>query len=189
MSLIKIIDYFDEFDELVDKTLEYIDEIDRLYRRHLAQIPIQYNPDRIDIWDTINLWDAEGRPLNGAKETDFCEIRPNFKGTVIEKLILSIPTPVCRSRILRMNAHTFRQVKLGVAPEIYIPLISHIDSGFLFPNYDRIDTLETTGPTGIKGPVYYVNTQEEHTLINWGNHEIPFIVMNMLDKNYIPVPI
>ena len=120
-------------------------------------------------------------PIKGMEVTYLNDLIPEVSGTLFEELILSVPTEICKIRIVKVSGNTVCQIPPETDPMIYVPIISHKDSGFLFPEQDYMRTLQATGN------ILWIDTTQNYTFINWGIDPVINIVMNIVDKDYIPV--
>ena len=82
-----------------------------------------------------------------------------------------MPTAVCRARIMRMRndlypAHTDKY------PRIHVPIIS-------FPGNNN-NAIEATGD------IYWVDAENCHRFVNYGQHPRIHIMMSIVDNTYKP---
>lgn len=162
---IAVIAQFEKFEELKAATLEYIAEIERTHKQYQSQLPLQIDPWRTNIWDSV------GWSKTGMVESDYSTILPRFKNSIFEELIMSMPTAVCRARIMRMRndlypAHTDKY------PRIHVPIIS-------FPGNNN-NAIEATGD------IYWVDAENCHRFVNYGQHPRIHIMMSIVDNTYKP---
>lgn len=119
-------------------------------------------------------------PVKGMEVTYLDTLIPEVSGTIFEELILSVPTKVCKIRIVKVNGNTVCQIPPETDPMIYVPIISHKNNGFLFPEEDYMRTLQATGN------ILWIDTTRNYTFINWGIDPVINLVMSIVDKDYIP---
>ena len=173
-DLVKVIAHFDKFQELKDTVLAYIEEVKKNYEGYRPQIPLQICPQSNDIWDSAN-WLKPGM-----KESFYNTLLPKFEGSIIEEVIKAMPTEVCRTRIMRLKDQKTYPVHIDPLHRIHIPIISHPDCAFLFPEDDYMKNMPANGD------VYWVDVTRRHTFTNWGNSPRIHLLMSIVDKNYRP---
>jgi len=174
---VEIIAQFKKFEKLKEATLEYIEEIERTYKGDLvrldrSQIPLQIDPRQNDMWHSAS-WLKPNM-----MESDYSTILPRFKESIFEELIESIPTKVCRARIMILKAGTAHQIHVDDYPRIHVPIITHSECAFLFPDDDYMKHMSANGN------VYWANVTKRHTFVNWGNQPRIHLLMSIVDKNY-----
>jgi hypothetical protein len=172
---VELLSNFKKFEELKTATLEYIEEIEKTYTGDRNQIPLQIDPRQDDMWHSVS-WLKPGM-----MESDYNSILPRFKGSIFEELIDSMPTKVCRTRIMRLKDNTAYPIHSDGYPRIHVPIITHPECAFLFPDDDYMKTMLANGN------VYWANVRKRHTFVNWGNQPRIHLLMSIVDKGYVPV--
>ena len=162
---VAVIAQFEKFEELKSATLEYVLEIERTHKHYQSQIPLQIDPWRNNIWDSV------GFSKPGMLETDYSTILPRFKNSIFEELIMSMPTPVCRARIMRMRDTGLYPTNADKYARIHIPIIS-MPTG--------LDTIEANGD------IYWVDAKNCHKFVNSGQEPRIHIMMSIVDNTYKP---
>ena len=158
---IAVIAQFEKFEELKAATLEYVAEIDKTHSRYQDQIPLQIDPWR------ENLWDSVGWAKPGMIESDYNTILPRFKNSIFEDLIRSMPTPVCRVRIMRVRDKYPYPANSDKYPRIHVPIIS-------------------TDIAEANGDIYWIDAENGHRFVNSGQEPRIHLLMSIIDKDYKP---
>ena len=171
---VEIIAHFKKFEELKIATLEYINEIEKTYKKYQAQIPLQMDPSQENAWHAVS-WLKPG-----AIESDYNVILPRFKGSIFEELIESMPTKVCRTRIMRLKDNEAYPIHKDSHPRIHVPIVTHSECAFLFPDDDYMKNMSANGN------VYWADVTRSHTFINWGKQPRIHLLMSIIDKDYKP---
>jgi len=156
---VAVIAQFEKFKELQAATLEYVLEIERTYKHYQSQIPLQIDP-----WKS-NMWDSVGWSKPGMLESDYNTILPRFKNSIFEELIMNMPTPVCRARIMRVRVPY--PVNADKYARIHIPILS-------------------TDIAEANGDIYWASAENGHKFVNSGQEPRIHIMMSIIDKYYKP---
>ena len=162
---IAVIAQFEKFKELQAATLEYVLEIKRTHKLYQSQIPLQIDPWKSNIWDSVGL----SKP--GMIESDYNTILPRFKNSIFEELIMSMPTTVCRAKIMRSKDNDLYPVGTDKYARIHVPIFS-------IPN--GTDTIEANGD------IYWVDAKNCHKFVNCGQEPRIHIMMSIVDNTYTP---
>ena len=152
---------FEKFEDLKAATLEYVAEIERTHKLYQSQIPLQIDP-----WKA-NMWDSVGWSKPGMLESDYNTILPRFKNSIFEELIMSMPTPVCRTRIMRLRDNSLYPVGTDKYARIHVPIIS-------------TDVVEANGD------IYWVDAENGHRFVNSGQEPRIHLMMSIVDNTYTP---
>ena len=165
---------FKKFEELKAATLEYIEEIEKTYIGYKSQIPLQVDPRQNDMWHSAFWLKA------GMIESDYNTILPRFKGSIFEELIDSMPTKVCRTRIMILKGKFTYPIHTDSHPRIHVPIITNTECAFLFPDDNYMKTMLANGD------VYWANVRKRHTFVNWGDQPRVHLLMSIVNKDYLP---
>ena len=158
---IAVIAQFEKFNELKEAIIGYVLEIERTYKQYQSQIPLQIDP-----WKD-NMWDSVGLSKPGMIESDYNTILPRFKNSIIDELIMSMPTAVCRAKIMRVRDNSLYPVGTDKYARIHVPIIS-------------TDTVEANGD------IYWVDAKNCHKFINCGQEPRIHLMMSIVDNTYTP---
>lgn len=158
---IAVIAQFEKFDELKAATLDYIAEIERTHKLYQSQLPLQIDPWRSNIWDSV------GWSKPGMMESDYNTILPRFKNSIFEELIKNMPTPVCRARVMRLRDNDPYPKGTDKYGRIHIPIIS-------------------TDVAEANGDIYWVDAENGHRFVNSGQEPRIHLLMSIVDKDYKP---
>ena len=162
---IAVIAQFEKFEELQAATMRYISEIEQAHKQYQSQIPLQVDP-----WKS-NMWDSVGWSKPGMLESDYNTILPRFKNSIFEELIMSMPTTVCRARIMRTRNNKLYPVNADKYARIHVPILSVIDG---------TDIIEANGD------IYWVDAKNCHKFVNCGQEPRIHIMMSIVDNTYTP---
>ena len=173
---IRVINRFGRFDELRTFILDFVARMDVEYPKQMGnqQLGLQTRVGCSDRFHSC-LWLKEG-----VEETEYDQLLPELRGTVVEELLASIPTPICRFRVMRMMPKYTYVVHVDPGPRIHVPILSHDECGMLYPTIDYMKRMPANGD------VYWMDPRLPHTFANWGNQGRIHLMGSLVDPCYEP---
>jgi hypothetical protein len=175
-QMIKVVGRFDRFDELREFVLDFVARMDGEYPEEmkLGQLGFQTRVGCGDRFHCCN-WIKEG-----VKETDYSELLPELRGTVVEDLLSSMPTPLCRVRAMRLLPKYNYPVHVDPSPRIHVPIVTHEKCAMLYPAIEHMKQMPADGS------IYWMDPRLPHTFVNWGNEPRIHLMGSLVDGDYDP---
>ena len=133
------------------------------------------------IWESCHYLGPE------RKEDEFVDIWEEVQGTSIEEVLKNaFPVPVCRSRVMILDAEKRSLNPLGYpvhtdnANRFHIPLITNENCGFIFPKQNLYKQMAADGT------IYWVETLVDHSFVNWNGTSRIHVMFSTLDGGWNP---
>jgi len=150
--------------ELIKKSNHKID-LDKLIDA-INNIPLDFKEDQLSLQmrkETEDPW-YEGcgqfNSLPEGVEADYNLIIPELKGTYIEEMFLSLPFKPFRSRLMQMQRKSCYSIHADWEARYHIAIFTNPLAKFIFTEKERVFHIPADGY------LYWVDTREEHTVIN-----------------------
>lgn len=156
--LIKTLDKFDEFEELVEFCNNLLKRVP--FEDGTTQLALQGKDPFVGDWyeSCGSVYkNGEYYPL---QEDSYTFINPELKGTVVDRWLKSLGFGTHRARLMFMSGRKCYSIHKDITPRVHIPLITNKDCLMCFPQHSVMQHMPATGES------YWVDTTKEHTFIN-----------------------
>ena len=115
---------------------------------------------------------------DGARDSDYTVINPEFRGTVVEELLDKLPFPYGRTRLMRMAPKSCLSIHADSSLRYHYAITTNPDCYIIFKEGDT----GTLRHIPADGHLYEMDARKTHTAINASRKERVHLVICALDR-------